>query len=291
MGLINKILKLKVLSFGAILLILTLIVSVIFVRSNPQIKKKPVLWYTFGLAVLYALFTIWIWLNFDSKLNGFIAMQVVSFILGSVHCYLMYILFKWSSRDSFWTEFWFTLFLTMAAATIFVLTSVFFADKSGKFVDTTSHMYYLAMIPFLVPYLALKCADFLWVVPDLQYKLWYFPDTDEIPDPLQYDLSDHMKVIAIELQPLEDGEARNIKVKAPERMELGHYFMSFVDQYNQRNREQPVEVMDGEGSPHGWLFALKTPWYKSSRIFDAESTINDNGIKENDIIVATRVKY
>lgn len=291
MGLINKLLKLKALSFGAILLILTLIVSLIFIRSNPDIKKKPVLWYTFGLVVLYALSSVWIWLSFSDKLNGFIAMQVVSFILGAVHCYLMFVIFKWASRDKFWSEFWFTLFLTMAAATVFVMTSVFFVDKSGRYVDTTTHLYYLAMIPFLIPYLALKCADFLWSVPVLQYRLWYFPDTDEIPDPLQYDLSDHMKVIAIELEPAEGGEVRNIKVKTPERMELGHYFMSFVDQYNQRNLERPVELKDNDGMPHGWLFSLKTPWYKSGKIFDPESTVNDNGIQENDTIIVSRVKY
>jgi len=81
----------------------------------------------------------------------------------------------------------------------------------------------------------------------------------------------------------------NIKIKAPERMELGHYFMSFIEQYNLRNPEKEIQIYDERGSLYGWVFYLKKPWYASSVIFDAEVTINDNGIRENQIIIAERI--
>lgn len=74
-------------------------------------------------------------------------------------------------------------------------------------------------------------------------------------------------------------------------MELGHYFMSFVEQYNMRNPEEPISLVDEENIAYGWIFYLKTKWYKKTTVFDADMTFNDNVIRENDVIIAERIKY
>jgi|JI10StandDraft_1071094.scaffolds.fasta_scaffold97348_3 hypothetical protein len=292
LGWLKKIWATQTLSFGAVMVIVTLLVLMVMIRSKPGIDKKQVLKYSLLMILVFGLCTIFVFTNDSSVLTNYILIQVFSLLMGIAHCWLMYIWFKWTSRDSFWPEMWFTTFITLLACTAFMLFGTYFMFGSDPAEKKSWVLWFgTGFIPFLIPYFVLKSFDFNWSIPQNQYKLWYHPLTDDIPDPMQYDLADHMKVIAIELDPNEKTVTKNIKVKAPERMELGHYFMSFIEQYNLRNPEEPIELRDSDGMAQGWIFYLKTKWYKSAKVFDADMTFNDNTIRENDTIVAERVKY
>ncbi|MFN0030916.1 MAG: TssN family type VI secretion system protein [Flavobacteriales bacterium] len=281
----------KTLGLSAIMLIVTLLLLLVFMRSKPGINKKQVLKYSLLMLVVFALFAIYIFMNDNMAFSNYLLLQGVSILVGGVHCYVMFIVFKWSSRDSFWTEMWFTTFIASLAATVFILVATFIMSPDEQAANSVVVWYSTAFIAFIIPYLVLKSFDYMWNLPPHMYKLWHYPIGAEVPDALEYDLADHMKIIAIELEPEPGAEAKNNKVKAPERMELGHYFMSFIEQYNLRNPEQPITVQDENKMPNGWLFTLKTKWYKKSRVFDPEMTFNDNNIKENDVILAERVNY
>ncbi len=281
----------QTLSLGAVMLIVTLLFMMLFFRGKPNIDKKQVIKYVLLITFVFLLCTVFVFSNDNAAFTNYISIQIFSLLMGIGHCWLMYTWCKWSSRESFWTELWFTTFITSAACTIFLLVATFLIKADEMERNSVVLWYSTAFIPFLLPYLVLKSFDFAWNIPPRAFKLWYHPLTDEIPDPLEYDLADHMKVIALELQPRKDGIARNIKVKAPERMELGHYFMSFVEQYNIRNPEETISVTSEDDTAHGWIFYLKTSWYKKATVFDADMTFNDNAIRENDTIIAERVKY
>ena len=287
----KKILKMKTLSMGAIMAILTLLILVFFLRSKPGIDKKQVFKYSLLMLLVCGIFTVFIFSNDNSALTNYVSIQAFSIMVGTAHCFLTYIWFKWSSRESFWPEMWFNVFIASLASTVFLLVATFLIRSDELEANSVLLWYSTAFIPFIIPYLVLKAFHFAWVIPLHQYKLWYHPLTDDIPDPLQYDLADHMKVIALELDPKQNAVTRNIKVKAPERMELGHYFMSFVEQYNMRNPEEPISLVDEENIAYGWIFYLKTKWYKKTTVFDADMTFNDNVIRENDVIIAERIKY
>lgn len=288
---IKKIIKMKTLSLGAIMAIVTLLLLVFMMRSKPGIDKKQVFKYSFLMLIVFGIFTAFIFSMDCSALTNYVSIQVFSIVVGSVHCFLTYLWFKWSSKESFWPEMWFSAFITSLASTIFLLVATFLIKHDELETNSVVLWYSTAFIPFMIPYLVLKSFHSAWVVPQHHYKLWYHPLSDDIPDPLQYDLADHMKVIALELDPQQNAVTRNIKVKAPERMELGHYFMSFVEQYNLRNPEEPISIVDEEKVSYGWLFYLKTKWYKKTIVFDADMTFNDNAIRENDVIIAERIKY
>ncbi len=281
----------KTLSLGAIMAIFTLLLLLVFMRSKPGIKKMQILKYSLLVLFVFALFALFIFMNDNNAFDNFILLQLVSLALGSVHVWLMYIWFDWSKRESFWPELWFTAFVTALASTIFMFAATFMLSKEELATNSLVVWYCASFIPFLIPYLVLKSFDYLWNIPPNVYNLWHYPMGTDVPDPLSYDLADHMKIIAIELDPRLDSETKNNKVKAPERMELGHFFMSFIEQYNLRNAEETITVEDENQMPYGWLFYLKTKWYKRTKVYDAGMTFNDNNIKENDTIIAERIFY
>jgi hypothetical protein len=252
-------------------------------RYRNGVKKKTILLYALLHVLAFGLL-IAIGDYFGSdEFVVFIRLQIAALMLGIVHTTWMRKFFPWVKSDGFWPELWFTLSVVLFSTVgIMTIALLLHWQELGWLLPGSLLLYF-------IPFLMLHTFRAYWDVPAFEYKLWYYPVGMDVPNPLEYDLSDHMKIIAFEFEPEPGGTPLNIKIKAPERMELGHYFMSFIEQYNLRNPEREIQLYDVQGSLYGWIFYLKKPWYASSEIFDAEMTINDNGIKENQIIIAERI--
>ncbi len=206
----------------------------------------------------------------------------------------MYLWFKWASRETFWAEFLFTLFVTCAGVTIFLLvTSMVAATDWGEVnIPDFVKWYSLAFITFLIPYLVLKLFDYAWAVPPTMYKLWYYPVGADIPDPSEFELEDHMKIVEFELDHLPGEDPQRSEVKIPERMEIGQLFMAFIHLNSRKQPDKPIEYMDENQNAYGWIFSRKKKvFFNRSKIYNPEATFNDNKIKERDIIIAERVEY
>jgi hypothetical protein len=263
-------------------IVAVLLLSVVSKHRN-GVKKKTILLYAlvhilvFGLIVGGGAF-------FEAdEFAVFIRLQIAALILGVAHAAWMKKFFPWVKSDGFWPELWFSLSIVLFSTVgIMTIAHLLHWQELGWLLPS-------ALLLYFIPYLMKHTFNAYWNVPPTEYKLWYYPVGMDIPNPMEYDLSDHMKIIAFEFEPEPGGTPLNIKIKAPERMELGHYFMSFIEQYNLRNPEKEIQIYDMQGSLYGWIFYLKKPWYASAEIFDAEMTINDNGIKENQIIIAERI--
>ncbi|MCC6599666.1 MAG: hypothetical protein IT223_03225 [Crocinitomicaceae bacterium] len=273
------------LSLLVLLVIIAVVLLMIVFRSRQGVKRKTVLYYAFGNLFFFALVMFLCDIMETDPVDTFIILQVVCLVLGTLHSIVLFKWFKWPKREGFWPEMLFTVFMMIVGIVGFLAV----ANWRG-WVDY-ANLFSLAFLIFPIPFMVLKSFDYAWAIPPNIYKLWYYPSGTEVPNPMDYDLADHMKVIAFEFEPAEGKTRMNIKIKAPERMELGHYFMSFIEQYNLRNPEQPIEYFDAQNTPFGWLFFVRNKWYQSSKVFDAELTINDNNIKENDVIVVERVSY
>jgi hypothetical protein len=271
------------LSVSLLLAFLALILIGVVNRKRPGVKKKKIAVYVICYLIVFGLILVIGDLTHTDPMTVFLLTQGAALIGGILHTWLMYKIFPWAKRDGFGPELLFTSSVMLLAA--FGLLSI----SVWREWNTLGAALCTALIPFVIPYLVVKSFDAMWAIPALRYKLWFYPMGMEVPNPLDFDLSDHMKVIAIEFSPREGEEPLNIKVKAPERMEIGHYFMTFIEQFDIRNPERTVEITDDSNMPVGWLFYLKQPWYKSARVLDGEMTFNDNKVNENDTIIAERV--
>lgn len=280
-----RVLQTLQISAVAIIALIAVVLLIVIAKRRPNFQKKPIAVYAIVLVLFVVLFEFFGKLFDWRPMTVFLCIQMFSLFAGILHYAFMHKWFKWVKNDGFWPELLFSISVVLFMAVGSMSFVLFQADPAFL-------MYYpLALLPFLIPFLVVKSFDALWLVPSKKYKLWYYPFGVDVPNPLDYEMSDHMKVIAFEFALYEGAKELNIRVKAPERMELGHYFMSFIEQYNLRNPEQEIQLNDASGMACGWLFSLKTPWYKSAVVFNAETTINDNDIRENDVIVVERFNY
>ena len=82
-----------------------------------------------------------------------------------------------------------------------------------------------------------------------------------------------------------------MKFKAPlNSINFGDLLYMYLYEYNDRNRESPIEYMDSAQNRYEWLFYVKPKhWWNSKKMIDPSLTVRENKIKENVVIVPYRV--
>lgn len=247
-------------------------------------------------AILYALFTLLTFalagllssskvLN-DTPLNSFIGIQVVFLILGSLHLFVLKRYFPDLEDDKtgFFNQFLFTI-------AILLIGFIAYINVINRFRPEFSFTFMGAGISYLIPFLVYKLFHFAYGIPVPVYKKWRYPIDDSIKDPTKQELV-NPAVISFEFQKaFDEADITNFRIKAPEQMEFGKLFYFFINDYNERHPESPVQFLDPNSQePQEWNFYFKPNWYGSTRHIDHSRTILNNNIKENDIIVCQRVK-
>jgi hypothetical protein len=255
-------------------------------EEGKEVSVKVFIIYSVVAILIAALLGLTGLITINSASSFFMGLQAAVFVLGIVHVFALYRLNSWSEQESLWQELVFTLYVAMLGAFIFlILFNVL--NKHGYAVLFTS-----SFIFFLVPFLVVKCFDFMLMIPAEVYPMWYFPAGEvdlEIPE----DVMDDESIIVVEFQMAralsDDAETIKSRSKLPLKLEFGRFFPIFLDQYNDRNAGTQIEFLDGSKQPYGWNFYIKPKWYQSPRYINPDITIRENGVKENDIIVAERV--
>jgi hypothetical protein len=113
---------------------------------------------------------------------------------------------------------------------------------------------------------------------------------EEEPD---FDNIDLNKIFFIELEFSKSPQANdvgNYKAKAPVDMMFSEWFRSFINNYNYKFSEDPIQYLNGENQPHGWMFFTKQSFWKPKRFVDPDLTIKNNKLNEKTVIVARRVE-
>jgi len=115
-------------------------------------------------------------------------------------------------------------------------------------------------------------------------------DMDE-PD---FDKIDLKTIYLLELEfsksPSESSQ-KNYKAKAPVDMIFGEWYRSFINNYNYKFEEEPIQFLDQNKEPHGWMFFTKPQSFlQTKRFIDPDLSIKANKITEKTIIVAKRVE-
>jgi hypothetical protein len=255
-------------------------------EEGKEVSVKVFIIYSVVTILTFVLIGLTGLIAIDSASNFFMGPQAGILVLGIIHVATLYSLNSWSEQDSLWHELVFTLYITMLGALIFLLVFSRFNRQGYALIFTSG------FILFLVPFLVVKCFDFMVMIPEEVYPMWYFPAGEvdlEIPE----DVMDDESIIVVEFQMAralaEDSELIKSRSKMPLKLEFGRFFPVFLDQYNDRNAGTQIEFFDENKQPYGWNFYIKPKWYQAPRYINPEITIRENGVKENDIIVAERV--
>lgn len=157
--------------------------------------------------------------------------------------------------------------------------------------DPLTPYFALSVFTFLIPYGFMITFELLASVPPEIYKVWYYPlDMDE-PD---FDKIDLNNIYLLELEFAKspsDSNMKNYKARAPIDMIFGEWYRSFINNYNYKFEEDPIQFLDSSKQPHGWMFYTKPQsFWQTKRFIDPDLTIKNNKLTERTVIVAKRVE-
>lgn len=252
------------------------------VRTIFKKNKLKAFVYLFSVVLLFALTALMAHkkvLNND-PLNSFIGMEIVVFLMGIGHIYVLRTLFKewFQDKNEFFKEILFTVVILCVALLVFM-------NIVGRFKEEFT-LYYLGVsVAFVLPTLALKMYELSALIPVPIYKKWTFPIGVELREPSQNELANPL-VITFQLRKkYGDTTISRLRTKAPEDMEFGRLFFFFVEDYNQLHPEQKIQVQDKNNKPNGYIFYFKPNWWSPIQHIDTTKTVKWNGIREDCTII------
>ncbi len=252
------------------------------VRGSINTYKKDTIVYLLVSSILSgAVGCLGYWSPLTDQLTFYIVFQFCFLLLGVAHVNLMPKCVKWSSdHTTLWLEMGFTISIALAGSIALLIVYSFF-NSNGLQYDMLTCVGF-----FIVPWFIDQTFKTSIKIPRRVFKLWY-PVEKEIE---ALDFRDH-KLIGFEFQKNSNTQyCTNFRAKAPSHMEMGTLFYCFINDYNDRYLHDRIEFINETGEPQGWLFYKKRKWYSIiTRYIDAEKTIFNNRIKENDVIICNRV--
>jgi Type VI secretion system, TssN len=282
----NEITKyLIVLGAGAIGLALLVARFITTAKGAFKPYQKSTLWYVLISLLFFAVVGLAAYPGFIEKpVTAFICFQAFFLLMGTAHVYLMQQYLDWSGDEKALTsELFFTLLVSVFGAIVFLLL-YHLLNKSGlEFIMAASILFFI--IPWFFYNTFLKATG----IPPKVLKEWFYPYQQEVEEPEESKMK-NLLVISFEFQKqITDKNITNFRAKAPVDMDMGRLFYYFINDYNERHSNSKVQYINGKGEPHGWIFYKKPKWYSiMTKYIDAEKTIFNNNIKENDVIICSR---
>jgi hypothetical protein len=220
------------------------------------------------------------WVNTGAPDTYYYFAQALVFILGIVQVFLVYRFIPQTSPDDFWKG--------LAVTVLILLLGIVAAAVSYHFLGL-DYRFLTYILPFLVPYLCWQVFRVFFQIPSPVYKTWYYPLNEQMPDLDMIDLSQIAVVQFVFSKNPHDTTQTNFTAKAPLNMALGQLFFIFINDYNDKNEQHPIQYLQSPDQPFGWLFYRKKKWFGRKEFFDSERSFLNNSIRPNEFIYADRV--
>jgi hypothetical protein len=215
----------------------------------------------------------------------YIIVQLLCIGIGYLHVKYLNHFVKWTGPPKlFWVEVLFTIIICLFGFMAF--TIVFkWMNREGYHYLMASSVFWMLIVQFV--YHTFKKAI---AIPVKVFNQWYYPLHKHVEDPDE-DKMKHLLVISFMFQKkTTDDYYTNFRAKAPVDMEFGQLFYFFINDYNERHPNAKIQYVNDIGQPHGWTFYRKLKWYEfSTNYIDDRKTFFANRIRENDVIVCTRI--
>jgi hypothetical protein len=256
------------------------------IRSSFKPFSKRAIWYLLISVAVFSLTGLFIAARFFSSYNGyFIFFQVLFLLYGGLHIYMMHRKMDWGKeKKTFVPDLIFTFLILLAGSICFMLAYRWLNREGLEISMMFSTLFFI--IPLFVWHTFLSAM----AIPPKVLNQWYYPVHEPMEDPEENKLK-NMLLISFEFQKNgQDSFFTNFRAKAPVDMELGELFYYFINDYNERHPQGQIHFTNGTGKPYGWMFYKKPKWYTILTTYmDADKTIYLNRIRENDVIVCSRI--
>ncbi len=255
------------------------------IRGSFKPFARPTLLYLVIFSALIGLTGFCMALSwFPHYLQHFIFLQAVFLLLGILHVWAMGYYLKWTGSSSFWAELLLTLAIVLLGSILFIMSYRAVNREGLEFAMVSAVLFFL--IPRVVYHTYRKAME---ISPKV-LRQWFYPVHEAIAEPDAAKLR-NLLVISFEFQKRPaDKYFTNFRAKAPVDMEFGQLFYYFINDYNERHPNDAIKYVSETGAPYGWIFYKKPKWYTFiTRYIAADRTIFINGIRENDVIICSRI--
>lgn len=272
---------------GAGVIGLTVILAKLITRVRGTYKpySKATLLYMAASILFFGLIALAAHPAFLLKpLTTLIIFQAYFLLLGSAHIYFMRQNLEWSAgENAFYLELLFTIIAGLFGGMGFLFVYQLMNDNGLQYMMAGSILFFL--IPLFVYHTFTKAIG----IPPKIIKEWYYPVDREVEEPEDSKLK-NLLVISFEFHKKSNDEHfTNFRAKAPTDMEFGQLFYYFINDYNERHPNSKIQFINGSGEPQGWIFYKKPKWHSViTKYINADKTIYNNHIRENDVIICTR---
>ncbi len=252
--------------------------------QNKAISFKVFIIYSIITMLVYGCTGLIGFLQLDNPLKVFIILQMLFFVFGIVHFIFLNKYIASESSGTFLHEAIFTIYIAILG--VFAYQIVYFFTPQFEY----SLLFTAAQIMFIIPFLVIKSAEQAVLIPEKIYTKWYFP-TNEIDFEIPEEQLEDKNIILIEIQVnrgVESSDMIPIRGRAPLKMELGLYFALAITEYNDTNPGKQIKIFDDTDTVFGWNFYFKPKFFSSQEFIDPLVSIRENGIRENDVVIAER---
>lgn len=221
---------------------------------------------------------------FKSYLQYFIFFQVLFTGVGIAHLFTQQRFLKWTGDGAFWAELVYALAIALIGAICFVMVYRIVNRNGLELIMAT------ALTSFVVPFFVYYTYRHATNISPKIFRQWKYPVHASLQDPDENKLK-NLLVISFEFQKKDtDRYYTNFRAKAPADMEFGQLFYYFINDYNERHPNGAIKYVNTSGDPNGWIFFKKPKWYTIiTQYIDTEKTIFLNNIRENDVIICSRI--
>jgi hypothetical protein len=251
--------------------------------ATPNIKKSPYkvfIYYAIVSLVLFGLINCIGLATSVSVQSRFLLILLSYLIIGIIHIFLIKIFLTVLTPPK---SLLFTIVLTFLGVIAVLILNYLVFNKASQ------ALYTLGLVLFPLPFLFIYTLQLFLNIPDKIFKKWYYPLDHTMPN---LDLLDLSRVLIIQFEFLKstsETSSTNFKAKAPYNMPFGELFYIFISDYNESHPQNIIEITNTQQEPFPWIFYKRSPWWKSRNYVDPDSTFQENGIVNNDIIICIRV--
>ncbi|MEE1083739.1 MAG: TssN family type VI secretion system protein [Paludibacteraceae bacterium] len=266
--------------FPVIVLILGLL-SVVIAKKNKLLSDKKAVITVLGSSLFYSLFGfsgffgmtfmpyVYLFIQFLFLLLGFVNQKLLSHFIpqlksmGLIFVVLLQFFISWA-----------------VFAIIFNITNEL---QYGFWAGT-------CLLPILFYPLFVVTYQCYLSIPAEIYKIRVYRDSETFEPPhAELDVSQVMVVGINVPKYVGDENEAIVNSKSLKSFVLGEWFGMIINDYNAQHLDNQVELFDKEGS-YGWIFYTEKSFFKSRKYLDPDLTFESNGLVNNCMIVARRVK-
>jgi hypothetical protein len=226
-------------------------------------------------------------------LLGFLDLQFMPW--GYLICEIYYIaagiLFVWLAGAYYETELLERKGFFLVCSLIACLLGVFLFKLGFDWLNDLKYGLWAStsVFAFLVP------VFFWWAyiaflnIPLEIYKVWQYPS---YPVDISMEHLDFNRLLVLEVnlyKHTSDAEPLKVKAKAPRNMNFGLWFQKFIDDYNLKFPDSPIQYQNAGKDTYKWIFYIKPSFFKQRQFVDPDLDIEQNNITESFAIFAKRV--